>query len=375
MRSTSGKYFIALDHVRALAVFTVFTWHFIHVNNGQFAPPPTFPLSLLTEGHTGVALFMALSGYLFAKLLDGKNIIYSQFLWNRFLRLAPLLLLVIAIVGIQKLFSGQDIIPYLVEVVAGLLMPDLPNGGWSITAEFHFYLLLPFLLILANKWKYSLLLIILLANILRIALYQEIGQIQTLSYWTIIGRIDQFLFGIFAFQFRNYISRQHLLVCCSLLLFAAFYWYFDSQGGFYKNPSYPSPSIIWIFMPTIEGFAYALFISWYDNSFTHSTNKLSRFFAQIGTYSYSIYLLHFFVVFRLATGINAHIIDLSNIHLAILVAVPCFFLMAAVGYLSFRFIEFPFLRFRTNYIVEDKMKSDVQPQDTLVAHPFGSPGS
>ncbi len=89
MKSSSGKYFLGLDHIRAVAAFLVFTWHFIHVNNGHEAAPPIFPLSILTEGHTGVALFMALSGYLFAKLLDGKNIIYTSFIWNRFLRLAP----------------------------------------------------------------------------------------------------------------------------------------------------------------------------------------------------------------------------------------------------------------------------------------------
>lgn len=42
--------------MRALAAFIVFTWHFIHVNNGHHAQPPIFPLSLLTEGHTDVAL-------------------------------------------------------------------------------------------------------------------------------------------------------------------------------------------------------------------------------------------------------------------------------------------------------------------------------
>ncbi|MEP6933477.1 MAG: acyltransferase family protein, partial [Nitrospirota bacterium] len=74
MKSSSGAYYGGLDHVRAIALFMVFTWHFIHVDSGQFAPPPVFPLSLLTEGHTGVALFITLSGYLFAKLLDGKKI-------------------------------------------------------------------------------------------------------------------------------------------------------------------------------------------------------------------------------------------------------------------------------------------------------------
>ncbi|HYN79352.1 MAG TPA: acyltransferase [Lamprocystis sp. (in: g-proteobacteria)] len=354
MKSSSGKYFIALDHVRALAAFTVFRWHFIHVNSGQFAPPPTFPLSLLAEGHTGVALFMVLSGYLFAKLLDGKSVLYTQFLWNRFLRLAPLLILVIFLVGLQKLVAGQDLTAYAKTILPGVVKPGLPNGGWSITAEFHFYLILPLLLFLVKKWKYSLFLVLLLAIAMRTMLYLELGQIQTLSYWTIIGRVDQFILGIIAFQFKDHISRKHLQLICTLLIFAGFYWYFDSQGGFYKNPSYPSPSIIWIFMPTVEGVAYAFLVSWYDNSFSHSTGKLSRFVALIGTYSYSIYLLHFFIVFRASKAISSHIIDLSNTHLAILFAVPCFLLMIPVGHLSYRFIETPFLRFRTKYIVENR---------------------
>lgn len=102
MKSSSGKYFIGLDHVRAAAAFIVFTWHFIHVGNGHQGPPPAFPLSLLSEGHTGVALFMTLSGYLFANLLDDKKIKYLSFIWNRFLRLAPLLFIVIIIIGYKK---------------------------------------------------------------------------------------------------------------------------------------------------------------------------------------------------------------------------------------------------------------------------------
>ena len=95
MKSSSGQYFQSLDHVRAIAVFTIFVWHFIHFDNGQLASPLVFPFSFFTEGHTGVAIFMTLSGYLFAKLLDGKRFNYFAFLRNRFLRLAPLLIVYI----------------------------------------------------------------------------------------------------------------------------------------------------------------------------------------------------------------------------------------------------------------------------------------
>lgn len=344
--------------MRALAAFIVFTWHFNVVNDGHLAPPPMFPLSLLTEGHTGVALFMVLSGYLFAKLLDGKNIIYTQFIWNRFLRLAPLLTVVIVYIGVSKYLSGQDISPYIKSVLVGAIKPSLPNGGWSITAEFHFYLMLPILLYLSDKSIYLLLLVLGISVASKTMLHQELGQIQTLSYWTIIGRIDQFILGILAFQFRKYMARKHMLAFCVLLAFSYFYWYFDILGGFYKNPSYPSPSKIWVYMPAIEGLAYGLLIAWYDSSFKHSTGIVSQYISRIGTYSYSIYLLHYFVVFKMASFINFNIVELSNFFLVLLFSILCFLLLVPFAHLSYRFIETPFLRFRTKYIFDNPVSSN-----------------
>lgn len=354
MKSSTGQYYIGLDHVRAVAAFMVFTWHFIHVNGGNYAGPPLFPLSVLTEGHTGVALFMVLSGYLFAKLLDGKKIVYSRFIWNRFLRLAPLLLLVVLIVGVQTYFSGQGLGPYIKSVLAGVAKPSLPNGGWSITAEFHFYMLLPFLLFLATKWRPSLILVLVIAVVARVVLWKQLGQVQTLAYWTIVGRIDQFVLGILAFTLRHYVTRKHAAALLVLLAFLCFYWWFDAAGGFYKNPSYPSPSAIWIYFPAVEGLAYGVLIPWYDNSFEHSEGAVSRFVAVIGKCSYSIYLLHVFFVFDMSQLVNDYVVELSNIHLAILFAAICFLPMIPLGLLGYHLVELPFLRFRKRYIVTDR---------------------
>ena len=74
----------------------VVTWHFMHAATGFPVPNGTAPeLAFLDEGHAGVSLFMTLSGFLFAKLLDGKSIAPLPFLWNRLLRLAPLMMVVI----------------------------------------------------------------------------------------------------------------------------------------------------------------------------------------------------------------------------------------------------------------------------------------
>ncbi|MBI5594100.1 MAG: acyltransferase [Deltaproteobacteria bacterium] len=357
MRSSSGEHFIALDHVRALAAFMVFSWHFTHADSGYPVPfeytPSFFIFSLLDEGHTGVALFMTLSGYLFAKLLDGKRIDYKAFFWNRFLRLAPLLMVVIILVGLKKIFDGSPLYPYARSIAQGVWLPSLPNGGWSITIEFHFYLMLPFFLWFSRKSKPSLLLIILSALMLRFLLHHERGQIQSLAYWTIIGRIDQFLFGMLAFQYRNLMANRSVMAIGSLTAFCLFYWYFDLQGGFYQHPSYPSPSLIWIFLPTLEAMAYASVIAYYDNSFSPPNKGISRFIGQIGAFSYSIYLLHFFVVFRMARFINDKLMDISNFYLCCLCALICFMLMTPVGYISFRFIEAPFLKLRRRYTIEN----------------------
>lgn len=352
MKSSTGKYYIGLDHVRAVAAFIVFAWHFIVDTNGHLAPPPIFPLSILTEGHTGVAIFMALSGYLFANLLDDKKLNYYSFLWNRFVRLFPLLFFVIVLVGVKQYFNEQSLLEYSKLILLGAFKPTLPNGGWSITVEFHFYLILPVLLLLSAKSKYALWAALLLAIVLRYALHQQNGEVHSLSYWTIVGRFDQFVLGILAYNYSHYIKGKHLQIIVTLLLFLSFYWYFDSLGGFYQSPSYPSPSILWVFLPTLEGIAYSMLIAWYATSFNHSSGPISKFIALIGTCSYSIYLLHFFVVFSIAKYIDVNVISLSNIYLALLFSIIGFLIIFPMAFLSYQLIEKPFFRFRRTYITD-----------------------
>lgn len=355
MRSSSGEHYLALDHIRALAALMVFTWHFTHASTGfpiSFDYSPfLLPFSLLDEGHTGVALFMTLSGYLFAKLLQGKTIDYRAFLWNRAIRLLPLLAVVLLVNGAYLVFRGKTTLAYYVQTIAaGVIFPSLPNGGWSITVEFHYYLILPLFLYMVKKSRWLPLSIILSSLVVRTLIHEETGEVQSLAYWTIIGRIDQFALGMLAFQLRSYVAKRHGSIAICLISFLLFYWYFDAQGGFMAAPAYPSPSRLWIVLPTIEGLSYAIGIAWYDTSFSPSNEGFSKYVGYAGAYSYSIYLLHYNVVFRTAGFINDHIMDLSNFYLACAWSVVCFVAMIPIGYLSFRFIELPFLKYRKWYV-------------------------
>jgi peptidoglycan/LPS O-acetylase OafA/YrhL len=363
MKSSTGEFYVALDHVRALAVLMVFSFHFLHGWTGMPVPygytPAFFPLSIFNQGHTGVALFMTLSGYLFAKLLDGKQVSYPAFFWNRFLRLFPLLIVVFVICGVQTYLnkSHLDFLIYLIMLKHGFyspLMPNgapsWPNGAWSVTAEMHFYLLLPLILFLTRKSKFFLPAVVLAAMALRFAIHQRFGTVQTLAYFTIIGRIDQFVLGILAFNCRQWIANRHLLFALGFTAFLLFYWQFDLRGGYGKDTAIDSAGAVWIYLPTLEGLAYALLISYYDSTFRPANTGVSKFIGYIGAYSYSIYLLHFFVVFYLPGLVARYVMDISNFYIAFAWSVVCFLVMMPIAWLSFRFIEAPFLAFRRRYV-------------------------
>lgn len=184
MKSSTGVHYVALDHVRALAAFMVVVWHFAHATTGYPVPfehvPAFFPMALLDEGHTGVALFMTLSGYLFARLLNGKSIVFSAFVWNRVLRLLPLLALVVLIAGVKELLYSRSLVEYARLVVGGLVMPSLPNGGWSITVEFHYYLLLPLLLWAQGRTPWALPAAVVGAVALRLGIFLWKGKSRSL---------------------------------------------------------------------------------------------------------------------------------------------------------------------------------------------------
>lgn len=364
MRSSSGEYFQKLDHVRAVACYTVFMWHVTHGLEKAGSPvpfdytPSFFPLSILDEGHVGVSIFMCLSGYLFAKIINRNQINYPAFLWNRFIRLAPLLLLVIVVVGVNEIiFHGGSAYSYLKSIGKGMILPTLPNGGWSITVEVHFYLLLPLLLFLTRRSVWFALPLLAAAILIRVGIYAYLGEVQTFAYWTIIGRFDQFTLGIAAFYLSNYVNGRHWTAACVFLVFSLFYYAFDLAGGFFQlGGPYPSKNTLWIFMPDIEGVCISFLIAYYDATALFKPGRISRAIAAIGGVSYSIYLLHFFVVFHESKLIAKFELPYAGILACGTVA---FLAMVPIGLASFHLIEKRFLVFRMRYKIASTARAAI----------------
>lgn len=352
MKSSSGLYFRKLDQVRAVAIFLVFFWHFI--GHAEITPlPGTFsflPNALLAQGHTGVAIFMVLSGYLFAKLTTGKQLDYAPFLLNRALRLAPLLLLAITFHALYfSLTHRAATLPqYFYDVAASVVLPTLPNGGWSITTEVHFYLIFPLILYMERKLPLSSLLIVAAAIAVRCAVGYFLGveKIVDAAYWTIIGRIDQFIVGIIFARYA-FLTRPSPFGAALVLLAWLNAWFaFAKMGGFYGT----SHSTIWIILPTAEAVSYGYLISWFDKFGAESNSVAATALQNVGKWSYSIYVLHFLLVSKLWILINTHIMLVTNFYAAVLWAIPSFAIVAILGAITFNYFEKFFLRFRAPYL-------------------------
>lgn len=295
-------------------------------------------------------MFMTLSGYIFAKILSDADIRYLRFLWNRAIRLFPLLSIAFFLDGVISFLEGASIMAIIWKLVSGFILPVWPNGGWSITVELQFYLVLPLFLIAAARSVAFLALILFLAILIRAYFWQVDGEVQYLAYWTLIGRIDQFLLGILVLRTIKSIAIPTTVAVLILLSLLIFNYTFDRMGGFYGMQQYPSESPIWIFYPTIVGLCFATLIAWYDNLPNGRPSVLSQTVAKVGEASFSIYVLHFFFVFWVAEVIDRKLISLDNTYVALCFAFMAFILFVPLARCSFLLVEMPPLKFRKKYI-------------------------
>ena len=361
MQSSSNQYLYKLDHLRAFAIFQVFCWHLLYQDGHVFYDSTPFPFGLLAQGHTGVALFMCISGYIFTYLAHGMKVNIPKFWANRFLRLAPLMIfwyiLGTAVTDQRNPFS-YNYIQYLYNNYNGITDH---NGYWSIYAEMRYYLVFPLLLFLIRRFGPKILFILLFLPMLYRS--QVCGTpdcpMQLISYWQAPGRADQFLCGTAAFYIEQYL-RTHtvhftrwlrLIGLSGFLAIAIFYHWFNAKGGWIGyHEIIISRDVLWLYIPMIEGICYSAVIIGYLHC--NIPNLLSRILTPIGKYSFSIYLGHPHFVHSIFNMLSLYIgmpSDSILIRLLVLTFVG-FPVMVAIAAISYRFIELPFLKLRLKYL-------------------------
>jgi len=296
-----------------------------------------------------------LSGFVFTVGSLQKKLNYLGFYRNRLLRTYPLFLFFL-ILGIA--FNTENFsINALLQSVFFMANSDTAiNGGaftfvfWSIAVEWHFYLLFPLLLVCVQKWGWKVLPGLILALlVVRTGAYFAGADMRVLSYWTIVGRLDQFLLGMLAgIYYRTYFMAgkrlDYVAIGGAALVLMLLYGFNQLGGGGANNH-------LWIFWPTMEAMAWAIFLIGYLSIARHFHRLAGKALVALGTISYSIYMGHYLVLdfflrhnweslWRLTDPLATAVLNVFVFML------PLVLLLAATTYFC---VERPFLLRRRKY--------------------------
>ena len=355
--SLNTEYLDRLDHLRFVAAGLVVLYHYFSdiVGLSYWGGNPA--LSMIDEGHTGVALFMVLSGFIFGKIGYQRDLNYRQFIINRIIRIYPLYFFAVFVAySAHRLdFSKVDVLFFLFPFFNQIDLVKVPLFGqlWTIGVEFQFYLIFPFLSAFINSKgvRYLASLLLLLIGI-RYLLYMYDGSVRDVAYWTIAGRLDQFLLGIgaaYLYQQQRFKTMLESKVNCvaSIAAIVGLIYAFDSAGGYSGAPQ----AKWWVVWSFLEGVGWAYLTLSYLCVNIPMPKSVSGALSTLGALSFSIYVMHYMVIpyvhryiGRISyTGINS----LDIVIQGVCVVLP---LVVTFSYVTHRLIEEPLLSLRKAYV-------------------------
>jgi peptidoglycan/LPS O-acetylase OafA/YrhL len=357
-----------VDELRGWAAMLVLFYHSMHSGSAAVGVPTVAisPFSvLLYEGHVGVALFMVLSGFILANGTFGKDISYAGFLRNRVLRIFPLMTvaLMFSLAAVRDLDLGKAIAPFmlLANTKAAFIEPSgIIATIWTVSVEFQFYLIAPFLFLFVDRRGFSfllpsILLFWLLRMILLFPLSGDPTELYRISYFTIVGRINQFMIGsglAYLFDTRwldlggNRRSARIWLALSGVAALAIL-TILNHSGGMYKWQS-------WRYIyPELEGLIAATFIGAYLIGRPLHGWRLGEWMSRIGIISFSMYIFHFAIQRQFWTLVypqhfNGMLTGWIGVFMTtILISIP----IIGLSWLSYLCVEKPFNDMRGKYLL------------------------
>lgn len=360
MQSLNIKYNPRIDQLRWLAATLVFLFHFHLELRGLGSTGLSSPwAALVIEGHTGVGLFFTLSGFLFMQIaLRQREIVYADFLRNRLLRIVPLFLVIFLVATSisRDKFQPQDIL-YLLATNLGLAPTSqtvITGAAWTISLEFMFYMVFPFLARFSMERGIRYLagwLVLLL--FFKLAAF-SVNPNSTLMYFsTFVGRFDQFLIGMMAAmcydRFGARLVRLAPLVTLLGLALVMFNAAWLNRVASFLTMQADPHARFWITWSLLESAGWALLILGWIAFQPRLPSLVERFLNHGGKISFSFYLLHMGLLHLLAQHVGMlHWSGRGWLDAAImaLLAYGATWLLATLCY---HLIEEPFLQMRRRY--------------------------
>lgn len=380
-----------VDELRGAAALLVLFYHSVHSGAVAIGIPEWLTThwvlpAVLYEGHTGVALFMVLSGYILATGTFDRKIIYREFIRNRVLRIFPLMIvvLVFSLYAARGVDLGKILAPFMLLANTGAVFSDssgLAGTVWTISVEFQFYLIAPFLFAFTgrNGLKFVLpiiLLFFLLRIIVLLPTWDDKAELFRITYFTIVGRINQFMIGIgLAYLFHSghlALDTDRTKGGVALLISSAgvvtLLAVLNHSGGI---TSWHFWRIVY---PEVEAALWASFIAAYLIAKPLKGVGLDRLLYGVGQISFSLYILHYAIQREFWIIIYPMFFTgwISSIYGVFAASVLIAAAMSAISALSYLLIEKPFIDMRGRYF-EDRDALKMPP--SLQLAPIINPSS
>jgi peptidoglycan/LPS O-acetylase OafA/YrhL len=208
----SRKYFPELESLRGIAILLVYLYH----ADGVITAAPhhaSLPVAYMRAGHTGVALFFVLSGFLLslpflAEATGGRRQSRREYYLRRALRILPAYYTAVIVAMYLSAHRPSDVLqwwPFFVFTKA-LTPPDslwpYSIGWWSLATEVQFYVVLP-LLALAFRSRRRVLVALGAYAVVYATFEAGLWHLPSLRWQlemhsNVFGRSPLFLWGIFA---------------------------------------------------------------------------------------------------------------------------------------------------------------------------------
>lgn len=355
-----NKKLVFLEALRGYAILGVILTH----STQKLATLPQWLHNIGIQGARGVQLFFIVSAftlfYSLSKRYETHSIEIRDFFVRRFFRIAPAFYFSFIFYFLYAIWLNQlDLTGrtynytfgriFSTLTFTGLLSPEwlfsLVPGGWSISAEMLFYLLVPLFFMFVRRLKSAVFLVIATLTISSLSTYAvlhfdlwEAGNLRKpyLFYW-FPNQLPVFCLGIVLFfllkdKINTISNNHHYLKSNVLTLLAIVLLGLLGISGGVGGPYFPSHFL----------FGIAFIILAYGLGIREKHVLVNKAIVFIGKISFSMYLIHFFVLDTIFIFFGERLLkNFSNSAVLMVLFISTFLITTVLSYLLYRLIEQP----------------------------------
>ncbi|MEO8413549.1 MAG: acyltransferase [Ginsengibacter sp.] len=354
-----------IDGFRAIAVLGVLwihTWTFY--GNPSYAIGGIDLAKLMSFFGNGVDLFFVISGFCMYLMYANKKAeitftYYWQYLKKRWLRIAPAFYAAIIVYGLFHVSFNLYFFDVMYALQNALFIRTLfieptqyAPHFWSLCTEWHFYIILPFVLIGIKKSSFLKTMIItaIICLVFRAIAWHENNDPFNIINYLIVNRLIEFIIGIaIAYLYlkgnKSWINKRISGLFIGIAI--AFAGRLLISAGFANRTDLAGMMARVLNLPLLTlGFGVAILNTLQNTSF-FSRFLESKLMTSIGKYSYSMYLWHWVVAERMVfflKGIGNFNLFLQ-VNLVFILSLLVLFPISKLSYILFESIYFNKKRF------------------------------